>query len=874
MTKMLRSKKLNGQTLLVTKLSLIFILMLASIQILNAQTIPYPLSKLSKNYKPDKTQPASATSNSSSFIPSPTAGSWSPVVNPAPYYSGGGMLLLSDGTVLAKSYQGGSYGNLYMKLTPDASGSYANGTWSTISPMHYDRLYYSSQVLKDGRVYVAGGEYGDGESHGEVYDPLTNTWTLTPDPGIQIADANSEILNDGRVLQGFVFGTGFQTAIYDPSTNTYSTGPNTNDYYDEAAWVKLPDNSILMVNVPFTGDDHSTERYIPSTNTWVTDAPAPVSLYDLYGYESGAAFLLPNGKAFFLGSTGHTAIYTPSGSTANGSWVAGPDIPGAQGTPDAAAAMMVNGIILCAVSPVPTSANHFPSPTAFYEYDYVANTFTQVGAPGGGTTNNYPSYVTSMLDLPDGNVLYSVQGSTQYFIYTPNGTPLAAGKPTIGGFTQTSCYTYNVTGKGFNGISEGAGYGDDWQMETNYPIIRLTSGTHVYYCRTTNWNSTGVMRGSAADSVTMTLPAGIPDGNYSMVVTANGIASDPVNFTVAIKNCLCSPPLNLAATNLTTNSATISWDPVTNASKYILYYKESSSSTWITKYPTTNKYKLTGLLLYTNYDVKVQTKCSDLKSNYSKISFRTTYGGPTYCTIGGVTSYEDIDKVILGSISNKSGNNNGYGDYTALSTNLVRGSSAKITLKPGFNYGGPYDEFWSVYIDYNQNGSFADAGELVKTGDSTGQIVKTFTVKAKATLGYTRMRIVMHYSSLLGTSCGAYQDGEAEDYTVNIVDASPVAANTSEATAASINISSMLVMPNPVQASSAMTILNLTKQGNVSLKITDLAGRTLYQQQVTNAHAGKNIIAMRGLNIPNGVYVVQANQEGILVGRAQIVVSK
>ncbi|NOU08308.1 MAG: M48 family metalloprotease, partial [Hyphomicrobiaceae bacterium] len=41
--------------------------------------------------------------------------------------------------------------------------------------------------------------------------------------------------------------------------------------------------------------------------------------------------------------------------------------------------------------------------------------------------------------------------------------------------------------------TEGAAYGDDWQMSTNYPLVRLTSGGGtVYYARTFNWSSTGV----------------------------------------------------------------------------------------------------------------------------------------------------------------------------------------------------------------------------------------------------------------------------------------------------------------------------------------------------------------------------------------------
>ena len=55
--------------------------------------------------------------------------------------------------------------------------------------------------------------------------------------------------------------------------------------------------------------------------------------------------------------------------------------PDGQGTPDAAAAMMANGKVLCAVSPIPDQFDNFPSPTSFYEYDYVSNSFTQVGHP-------------------------------------------------------------------------------------------------------------------------------------------------------------------------------------------------------------------------------------------------------------------------------------------------------------------------------------------------------------------------------------------------------------------------------------------------------------------------------------------------------------
>src|SRR5215471_4047214 len=76
------------------------------------------------------------------FQPLARAGTWTALANAAP----GGvntMLLLSDGTVMAQN--GGS--TTWYRLTPDSSGSYANGTWTTRTPMNFSRLYYSSQVL-------------------------------------------------------------------------------------------------------------------------------------------------------------------------------------------------------------------------------------------------------------------------------------------------------------------------------------------------------------------------------------------------------------------------------------------------------------------------------------------------------------------------------------------------------------------------------------------------------------------------------------------------------------------------------------------------------------------------------------------------------
>jgi len=178
-----------------------------------------------------------------------------------------------------------------------------------------------------------------------------------------------------------------------------------------------------------------------------------VALYG-FGFEEGGTHLLPNGKVFFIGGTVNTAIYTPSGSTTPGSWVAGPQMifgTNALGAVDAPSAMLVNGNVLLAIGPT----NGFNGPTSFYEYDYTTNGFTQVNGPTGTTYNSAP-FATSMLNLPDGGILFvGGQGSRNLYVYTPSGSPLAAGQPVINSITENADGSYHVVGTGLNGITAG-----------------------------------------------------------------------------------------------------------------------------------------------------------------------------------------------------------------------------------------------------------------------------------------------------------------------------------------------------------------------------------------------------------------------------------
>ncbi|HTV42573.1 MAG TPA: putative Ig domain-containing protein [Candidatus Sulfotelmatobacter sp.] len=485
------------------------------------------------------------------------AGTWTALTT-APPVSVNEALVLSDGTILTDNGNGQC-----ARLTPDIHGSYVNGTWTQLSSMNYSRLFFSTELLTNGTVFVAGGEYGNGTDHGEIFDPLRNTWTrIYPDPipAVAFSDAISAMLPDGNVLDAPVSEFG-GILIYNVASNSYQTAASTANQ-NEVCWVELQSGCILTINTASENVDH----YVPSLNEWVTDDTLPVPLYDSIA-ELGPGFLLPNGNVFYFGATTNTAIYTPGSTvTSAGTWTVGPPMVfGANflGMVDAPAAMLTDGNILCALGPV----GGFNSPTFFYEYNYLANTFTQENAPGGGTSINTPPFTTSMLDLPDGNVLLvDGQNTTALYVYTPSGTPLAAGQPAIDSITENADGSYQLTGTGLTGISAGAAYGDDEQMNSNYPLVRMTNNAtgDVYYARTFNWNSTAVQTGSAVITTEFTLPQNLPAGTYSLAVEANGNPSAPTAFSYSPP----SVPTGLAGTSGSNGFVNLTWNASAGATAY------------------------------------------------------------------------------------------------------------------------------------------------------------------------------------------------------------------------------------------------------------------------------------------------------------------
>ncbi len=145
-----------------------------------------------------------------------------------------------------------------------------------------------------------------------------------------------------------------------------------------------------------------------------------------------------------------------------------------------------------------------------------------------------------------------------------------------------------------------------------------------------------------------------------------------------------------------------------------------------------------------------------------------TYCIPTYTN--GTSSNDYITLVQLGTINNVTGASASpyYTYYSNLSTDLNPGSAYTITLSPGTYTSG---NNISVWIDYNQNGTFETSEKLgnvsIAPTPATGAI--NFTVPETATPGITRMRVREVWNNNSFDACSSYSYGETEDYNINIL---------------------------------------------------------------------------------------------------------
>ncbi|CAN1520216.1 Secretion system C-terminal sorting domain [Flavobacteriaceae bacterium] len=431
----------------------------------------------------------------------------------------------------------------------------------------------------------------------------------------------------------------------------------------------------------------------------------------------------------------------------------------------------------------------------------------------------------------------------------------------IGVFEKTAvCIDQNGIARVFAPTTASFAY--FYQMESNSTPETVLSGTPL------TWNNAGIgvkivkIPGNTAGSNTFDLNnwittsgTGISWGNIKVV---NGTLTETLGGTPPSATS-CATPSGITTSAITNTGATVSW-AATTATSYTVRYKTVAATTWTTLSNTTaTSVALSGLTLGTAYNVEIVGNCTSGASAAGTTTFTTTGGNVvSYCASkGNSSSSEWISKVVFGTINNFSSANGGYADFSAQSTAVTKGIAKTLTLTPGFSASRKL--YWKVYIDYNNNGLFTDAGEEVYSNFSSATLSPSITVPSSAVVGSVRMRVIVSYNSIT-SPCGTYNYGETEDYTLNIAATAKMAPQSSKILVDTNDEVKTLpakigIYPNPAREDFNISFSSDINE-KVTVKVFNIQGRE-EKSFVIDATAGENRIRNNTAGLRNGQYIIK-----------------
>ncbi|RAR47505.1 GEVED domain-containing protein, partial [Flavobacterium lacus] len=275
----------------------------------------------------------------------------------------------------------------------------------------------------------------------------------------------------------------------------------------------------------------------------------------------------------------------------------------------------------------------------------------------------------------------------------------------------------------------------------------------------------------------------------------NGSDSNSGQLTVNPNPTQCAgigAPAN-AATNVTRGTVALSWTAPTSGpapTGYRVFLGTTSGS--LTLMTTTNAstftYNASAPAYSTTYYWRIvptsvigggdAVGCPEWSFTTEADPFAPYCSGLTF-----TSAVEPITLVNFAGINNASSATlNGtpsHQNFISITGNVTTESTYVMTLKG--NTDGDFANNFRVFIDWNQDGDFADAGETFNAGsitNSTGldaiQAVTNIIVPGSALAGPTRMRVKKIFGTTnIDNPCLGTGFGQVEDYTLNVTLCTP-----------------------------------------------------------------------------------------------------
>jgi serine protease len=333
----------------------------------------------------------------------------------------------------------------------------------------------------------------------------------------------------------------------------------------------------------------------------------------------------------------------------------------------------------------------------------------------------------------------------------------------------------------------------------------------------------------------------------------------------------CIAPSEIILSNPSETGVTATWASVLAANNYLLQWRPTSGGSWTQENNiTATTFNITELDDCTEYEVQVATNCGGSTTDFTTEVTVTTSGcgactDLTFCESYGDNDLEWIGNVTVGVLNNTTEDDaNGYGDYTTLSVVLQRGQTYDVSLSPDYS-GFPYTEYFRIWIDLNQNGSYSNAERVFNGAQgTTSAMTGTIEIPLTAELGSTRMRVTMtDENGFPNNSCDDLDYGEVEDYCVNIIEEDSINSGVGEVN----GIFGMEAFPIPATDILNVRVLDSDKTA-INTVIIDASGRVVS----TVPSNGQTTQRLDVSQLAQGIYVIELRDiQSQIVGRTRFV---
>lgn len=273
------------------------------------------------------------------------------------------------------------------------------------------------------------------------------------------------------------------------------------------------------------------------------------------------------------------------------------------------------------------------------------------------------------------------------------------------------------------------------------------------------------------------------------------------------------------------------------------------------------------------YTVTVSDNKGCTRSRTFVVADESSGSVTAYCSSSGVfADREWVEAVWVNGVVFPSGSNGGYKDHTAYPAEVTTGEMLRLQLVRGRTTNSNL-HYWSVWIDFDQNGRFDGPGELVFQNDLLQDVHQAEIWIPAGLSGTLRMRVAIQWGAP-PAPCGNPTWGEVEDFTLRLVPSASVAGSRTiqmvpqespfEATP------HLRIAPNPARSDFQLTYTQLP-QGPGTLVMMNVRGQVVQRWDWEEEGQGGSRRLQLPQNVPPGLYLLRL-QIGSWFGVERLVV--